>query len=382
MKELLSALTQATVNRLKSPILGSFILAWLVVNHKAILTFIFSDSAGKISQLSDSAPFWTTDPVWYLSPVIMQLAYPSLLAIAYTFCLPWVQHHLDCRKHKFIDEKRAQAHYGRLQTLYTCQGDVAKAQASSSLEYWREKLNRDLGDWETQRSEYEARLANMTSELEKATASLGELREEKDSVLSDFQDSKNKNNQLEAHRDLLLQEKEQFKSTLTNQQEQLLSYRTIAEELTEKDGEIEQMRLNHTALEDSLITAYNGYTELRNKAAKALKQILVGYSVIDEGAIANAMKSFNATLNENNADWRLHKIVVANIKNRREDKESHPNVKITKSHGDLGESFLNMDDKSLIETFKTHSVPQQKLRDNGVYVQETLMPDDEQKSLF
>lgn len=58
MKELVSALSQAAANRLKSPILGSFVLSWLVINHASILTFVFSTSEKKIELLNSDAIFW------------------------------------------------------------------------------------------------------------------------------------------------------------------------------------------------------------------------------------------------------------------------------------------------------------------------------------
>ncbi|RPF25107.1 hypothetical protein [Vibrio crassostreae] len=351
MKELFNALTQATANRLKSPILGSFILSWIAVNHKVILTFIFSDSAGKIALLSDPSPFWTISPIWYTSPLAMQFAYPCFLAIVYTFGLPWIQHHLDGKKHKFIDEERAEAHYGRLKTLYTCQGDVARAQASSSLEYWREKLNRDLDDWDSQRNEYEARLANMTTELEKTTTSLGEVMSEKEVLSQGANQFEGMIEQLTLNSDHLLKENSELKNTLKNQQEQLLSYQAMAEELTVKDGELQQMKLNHKALEDSIIKSYNGYTELRTRASEAVNRILSTSTTLSDGSIRTALGDFNDALNESKFDWKMHKVVVSNIQNRRNSQEFESNGRLIPISESSNPDIARLNDHSMVNKY-------------------------------
>lgn len=381
MKELFNALTQATANRLKSPILGSFILSWIAVNHKVILTFIFSDSAGKIALLSDPSPFWTISPVWYTSPLAMQFAYPCFLAIVYTFGLPWIQHHLDGKKHKFIDEERAEAHYGRLKTLYTCQGDVARAQASSSLEYWREKLNRDLDDWDSQRNEYEARLANMTAELEKTTASLGEVMSEKEILSQGANQFEGMIEQLTLNAEHLQKENSELKSTLEKQQEQLLSYRTMAEELTVKDGELQQMKANHKALEDSLIKSYNGYTELRTKANAAVNKILSTSTALSKVSVKTALDEFNTSLNNSNFDWKMHKVVVSNIQNRRDNEELDSNRRLTLLADRSDSDLATLDNRSIVNRYRNHDGTQTDFFEDN-FKQQNFFNNDEKSTLI
>ncbi|WP_133405728.1 hypothetical protein [Parashewanella tropica] len=180
MKELVSAVSQTAANRLKSPIIGSFVLSWLAINHKAVLTFFFSSTEKKLEQLQHSTEFFIAEPSWYLSPPLMVIVYPFTLAIAYTFLLPLIQHIVDSLKFDLIDLRRLEKkHENDLKKFKSLQ-TVSKAQAESSIDYWKEKLNRDLDNWDKKREEFESDLAYLRSEkhnLQTSLSSVSEIRE-------------------------------------------------------------------------------------------------------------------------------------------------------------------------------------------------------------
>ncbi|MCG7585827.1 hypothetical protein [Photobacterium sp. OFAV2-7] len=163
MKELVSAFTQAAANRLKSPILGSFILAWFAVNHTEILTFFYSSPEMKLEVLKHTQDYTLAS---WANSILKNFAYPALLALAYTFGLPWIQHHIDKAKHEKIDRARLEAQHDRQKHKYESLGAASKAQAESSLEYWRDRLSRDLDDWDAQRSTLKSQKDNLVQELE------------------------------------------------------------------------------------------------------------------------------------------------------------------------------------------------------------------------
>ncbi|MEZ8319366.1 hypothetical protein [Vibrio splendidus] len=149
MKELVNAITQATANRLKSPIIGSFLLSWLVVNHNSVLTFIFSNSEQKLELLKQDTPFWTTTPTLLESPVFLFFLYPSVLALVYTFGLPYLQYKIDYHKFRKVDLTRLREKHRNQRAIFKSQKVTSKAQAAP--EYWKDKLTRDLNNWDQQR---------------------------------------------------------------------------------------------------------------------------------------------------------------------------------------------------------------------------------------
>lgn len=209
MKELVSSLSQATANRLKTPILGSFILAWLACNHIYVIEFLFSDSKDKVALVKSLAfDFWS------------DLAFPAFIAVLYTFVLPWLQHQIDELKHAFIDDKRIRSKHTRDKSKYESLGGAAKAQAESSLEYQKDKLGRDLDKWEEQRNNLEEKVAqlneevahqtqlrqdaeinarNIQSQLDSSSESLQHQDEQNRALMSNLENLKKIHNSIEEH---------------------------------------------------------------------------------------------------------------------------------------------------------------------------------------
>lgn len=158
MKELVSALSQATANRLKSPILGSFVLSWLVINHASILTFVFSTSEKKIELLNSDSAFWSIEPSFWSCTPMMAIIYPAIASLLYTFGLPWVQYKIDIKKFRLVDAKRIKEKHRADRYTYLSQKRTSKAKAESNPEYWKDKLSRDLDKWDLDRSNLQSEL--------------------------------------------------------------------------------------------------------------------------------------------------------------------------------------------------------------------------------
>lgn len=236
MKELVSAITQATANRLKAPILGSFILSWVTVNHSLVLTFLFSTSEQKIKLLNAESIFWTIEPSLFLSPPMMTIAYPVLATIIYTFGLPLVQHLVDSLKFNFVDSKRIQKKHETDKFKFESQVNVSKAQAESHVDYWREKLSRDLDKWDEQRSAFESDITN--------------LRETRDSLQHQLNSSNSIQTNLSEEIEKLRQELHELKIEHTENDDRWNSRlnENLKENealLTEKDTVVKQLQESH-----------------------------------------------------------------------------------------------------------------------------------------
>jgi hypothetical protein len=276
MKELVSAITQATANRLKAPILGSFILSWVTVNHSLVLTFLFSTSEQKIKLLNAESTFWTMEPSLFLSPPMMTMAYPVLATIIYTFGLPLVQHLVDSLKFNFVDSKRIQKKHETDKFKFESQVNVSKAQAESHVDYWREKLSRDLDKWDEQRSTFESDITNLretrdslqhqlnssnsiqtnlSEEIEKLRQELHELKiehtENEDRWNSRLNENFKENEALLTENEELLAEKDKVVKQLQEshliQAQQKEHMKKLRAELAEGDDRIEGLTENETS---------------------------------------------------------------------------------------------------------------------------------------
>ncbi|CAH7230391.1 conserved hypothetical protein [Vibrio chagasii] len=232
MKELVSALSQATANRLKSPILGSFVLSWLVINHASILTFVFSTSEKKIELLNSDSIYWSLDPSFWSCAPMMTIVYPAIASLLYTFGLPWVQYKIDIKKFRLVDAKRIKEKHRADRYTYLSQKRTSKAKAESNPEYWKDKLSRDLDKWDLDRS-------NLQSELDLT-------RETRDSL----QQQVNSSNSIQTN---LSEEIERVrKQHHDDQQLSLKKESELQNELSARDQELDTLQKSILDLESKL----------------------------------------------------------------------------------------------------------------------------------
>ncbi len=239
MKELVNAITQATANRLKSPIIGSFLLSWFVVNHNAALTFIFSSSEQKLELLKQDTAFWTTAPTVLESPFFMLLLYPSLLALLYTFGLPYLQYKVDYYKFRNVDLARLREKHRSQRTIYKSQKVTSKAQAESAPEYWKDKLTRDLNNWDQQREGLLSDIKGLRADRDALQKDRDALHKDRELVMKDKDTIQNDRDHVVVERDSLNKENSHLASQvqLLEQQAQRSNqaHENMSQELEQRD---------------------------------------------------------------------------------------------------------------------------------------------------
>ncbi|EKB1966865.1 hypothetical protein ACN9RQ_002371 [Vibrio parahaemolyticus] len=252
MKELVAAITHTATNRLKAPVLGSFILSWIAVNHSSLLIFLLSTSEQKIKLLTTESTFWTTGSSWFLSPPMMHIAYPVLLTIIYTFGLPFVQYLVDSLKLNFIDKKRIRKKHETDKFEYESQIEVSRAQAKSNVDYQRNLLSRSLDKWEEQRTAYENDIANLREtrdslqqQLNASNSSQMDLSEELENLRQSIYSLKSEYNENEmSWTERLKQQSDENKALHTdkeNLEQQLEESRFLQEQEKELHSQLEGM---------------------------------------------------------------------------------------------------------------------------------------------
>ncbi|MDA0109030.1 hypothetical protein OH456_12750 [Vibrio sp. La 4.2.2] len=127
MKNFLSAVYTEMSARLKTPLLGTFALCWLLYNHDHVAKLIFSDNAQRLVLVEETPFYWMSD-----------LVIPVVLSLVYIFAIPFAQWLVDLAKYKLIEKRRVATQHSQLLEKYSGQMKVAQRQSKASLEYWQE----------------------------------------------------------------------------------------------------------------------------------------------------------------------------------------------------------------------------------------------------
>lgn len=223
MKDFISAIAHTTANRLRSPILGSFILCWLIINHNELLYFFYSNSDDKLSMLSIdmNSTFWTTEPSFLFCPLMMKFIYPALLALAYIFGLPFIQNLIDQKKFKHVEKKLLTEKHQVEVEKYAMQAEVSSARAKISPDYQQKILDRHLDDWTNQKEQLTTQITRLQESYEIENKQKNELNDSYNKLKSEFSSLEEENKELK----LSCSEKDEKANKLTieleNHQEQM-----------------------------------------------------------------------------------------------------------------------------------------------------------------
>lgn len=311
MKELVNAITQATANRLKAPFLGSFILAWLIVNRVFVVEFLFSSSEGKIELAKGGAFHLTTD-----------LIAPLGLALLYTYGLPFIQFFIDKTKHRLIDKKRIEEHHGRRADEYKAQMVASEYQAKSSISYQQDKLNRDLDNWGQQREEYESRIENLNTQLDSGTEQL--------TLITAELEKSNEELKLNVEKvELLTKEREEQKRQIAESSEYYMRYEEIKKELSSHASKNEELELelkstkeSSEILENVVLALHDSIESSDQQIASNLKAELLHRKGITPEDIAVITKSYQKRVKDSRDKLTAYRPMLANIRKRHTEQDS------------------------------------------------------------
>ncbi|MEZ9625591.1 hypothetical protein [Aliivibrio fischeri] len=310
MKELINALIQASENRLKAPFLGSFILSWIAVNHIVVIEFLFSSSANKILLVKNGV----FDP-------LMDVIIPLLVALVYTFGLPFLQGVIDKIKHKYVDGKRIIEHHWRRELEFKAQMKASEFQAKASYEYQQEKLKRDLNNWESQKEEFISRIDNLNSQIDTSTEQLDSIKAELEHKTKDLSEAReqvellqeeNKANQKQFQDASIVYE--QYKET-----EEALKQLRESQAKT-KEG-LEQAKENNIALEKLALQIYDNMIESDEQIRTNLNAELKHRANFDSNTIEVISSSFESRVKKQRDKIITYRPMISNLRNRSKKRE-------------------------------------------------------------
>lgn len=310
MRELVNAITQASINRLRAPFLGSFILAWLAVNHVFVVEFLFSSSEDKIVLAKSNSLDFLRDAF-----------YPLGLALVYTYGLPFIQHLIDGSKHRWIDRKRIADHHGRRADEYRLQMQASEYQAKSSLSYQQDRLNRDLDKWDQQKREFETRIENLSIQLDSGTEKLGTIARELEKSNEELVLSKEKIA-------VLTQENQQQTEEIEVFNEMSDQFERTKNKLTSVEGNIERLQAeltseknNSTTLEDVVLAFCDSMDTSDANIKSDLHKELTLRSGINESEIDVISDSYMKRVEQYRGTSLAYYPTIKNLRRKKKERE-------------------------------------------------------------
>tara|TARA_R110001599_G_scaffold3619_1_gene19932 strand:- start:3756 stop:4730 length:975 start_codon:yes stop_codon:yes gene_type:complete len=184
MEELVNfikGLIKSGVDRLKFPVFNSFIFSWLILNWKPLFIILFSEEPIELRINHVSI---------YYSNIYTTLICPLIIAIVYTFGLPYVRKQLYSWFSEIHKNNRTD-NYEYKKTSYTDRIELARKKAelnlaktgSNDIADLRSKLSLVNSDLETARKEKEdlsSRIQVMNKEEKYFTSKIGEYERKYD----------------------------------------------------------------------------------------------------------------------------------------------------------------------------------------------------------
>ncbi|PTC04334.1 hypothetical protein C9980_12820 [Vibrio mediterranei] len=285
MKELVSALSLATVNRLNTPFLGSFILSVVFVNHDKLLLFFLADAKERIRILEEPNDWFLES---WSNPFLMYGVYPAILALIYTFAIPLLQHILDHAKYELVDKKRLKQKHTRMANVFDSQGEVSRAQAKSSLEYWHSKLTRDLDDWSSKKLELEQEISSLKDDKK----ALRDKVSQQDKEIKELAEQKGELAQEMSQYVSVISERDKLVSKLN---EKALTDNEMALELQSRYAELTAVLERYTDIAkdyDEVLHQINSLSEIRRDEAKMRNALRFHSSRQVQGLVAEIGPEF------------------------------------------------------------------------------------------
>lgn len=166
-KEFFKPVAEAITHRMKSPLVGTFIISWVLINHSFLLEFVFTSLDSKVMLAKESRFSLTTD-----------LIYPFGLTLLYLVVVPAVQLGVDWLVLNTLGDSRK-----KHDSL------VSRNAVVSTQEYQQRLMNEQLTKWDTDRTDLLSQIDNLKKEVESSRSEYKKIKGQHD-VLEMLYESK------------------------------------------------------------------------------------------------------------------------------------------------------------------------------------------------
>lgn len=162
-KEVGKAISNTVVERLKTPLIATFIFSWIVVNHSVVLQFTFETLPNKVDLAKNLKIDW-----WF------GLVLPALVSLGYILIIPALQLGLDWVVLKTLGEFRKKH-----------DASVARNALESTQEHQKVLRDRELDNWDKEKQELTSKIHELTRQKGTLDTKLAHEEDEKEEVVKD-----------------------------------------------------------------------------------------------------------------------------------------------------------------------------------------------------
>ena len=170
------------VERIKNPIIGTFVLSWVFYSRVGITNFLLGDNEVKRTIVTGYSLEWGDVFV----PALMTFIYVSLNQII----LPFVQHHIDKFKLKHVEQKRFDHRADVSLANSESEARANKGKCKATLAYAEKLAEKELLGWVGEKEEFIKEAKNLNKEcddLDLKVRSLTDKLEEQDKYIQNSQ---------------------------------------------------------------------------------------------------------------------------------------------------------------------------------------------------
>ncbi|WP_333003065.1 hypothetical protein [Vibrio coralliilyticus] len=164
------AISDTVVQRLKTPLIATFMFSWVVVNHAVVLQFTFETLPNKVALAKSLEIGW-----WY------GLGLPALVSLLYILLIPALQLGLDWLVLKTLGESRKNH-----------DAKVARNELEATQEHQIKLRDQELQNWAAEKESLTRDISKLEDEMGELIGKLHGLEQAKSMLESDikgFKDS-------------------------------------------------------------------------------------------------------------------------------------------------------------------------------------------------
>ncbi|MFT7682941.1 MAG: hypothetical protein ACI935_002427 [Moritella dasanensis] len=162
MKELTATLNNALITRIKAPFLGSFILCYISLNIRGIVSFYIGTAEERKVILSNFEVFdfskfaWTTDffKSFFTSDFMSALYLVCVYIVLTQFLLPMLQTIINQQKLEIVTKPYQEQSAMEKEAHYNAMTKANEAKYRANDEYIKNKYDKELENWQIEKEEF------------------------------------------------------------------------------------------------------------------------------------------------------------------------------------------------------------------------------------
>lgn len=220
MKEMVKSFHTAVAERIKNPLIGTFILSWIFYNRSGVTNFVLGDTEVKKAIVAG----YSIDGLEILIPLAITCGYVLLSQLV----LPFIQYQLDQIKLQYIDKKRFKHRADLSKENSKQEASANKEKYKAQMDYMQRLADKELLDCEDEKIEFKAEMQTLNKECDELYAKVKSLTDERTKLNDLLETADKKHKELTSKVKALtieLHESQKSASTMRELSDGLINYR-------------------------------------------------------------------------------------------------------------------------------------------------------------